>query len=233
MRRFTATLSRVLAAFLVGLVWASLATLASAAEAVEDRRKYEDGPLAADDFRAPVQQIPGIAAHTITELRYTFRCRFEPAGKLTRAVLTNIEVQAYIRRDRSWNREPHNKSLLDHEQGHADIIQAHCLRARLAFRERMRTGKIEVTGNSQREAEAALGRKIEALIFEFRAARQDDDAQYDRATHHGLGGQQAEWRRVQIETLRQLAEQWQPAASGAGAAASAAGPVGGPVKFRN
>lgn len=181
----------------------------SAAEGEEDRRKYEAGPLTADDFRGQPPARAEMLANTATELRYEYRCRFEPAGQGTRAVLTAVEVYAYVRRDLSWNRQPQNQALMDHEQGHADICQVQCLLARLAFRELQRTTGVQASGGSQSDAQAALGRKVAALIEEFRAARRHDDADYDRQTKHGSGSRQSEWRRVQQETLRQLAERWE------------------------
>lgn len=189
---------------------ASLLLLAAAvACAAEDRRPYEDGPLIADDFRGDVEDTPGAVAKTVTQFVFDFKYRYKTTARLTTATLESITIQAYIRRDQSWTRNPEDKRLLDHEQGHADIAQIHCLQARLAFRKwRTKGPNIAATASSRKEAAAALDREVRKEMAVFEQAARDADAEYDRETINGLGGKQAEWRRVQIETLKQLEAEW-------------------------
>jgi hypothetical protein len=174
--------------------------------AAADRRKYEDGPLTKDDFGEIPAFVPaGASARTVTELLYNYHYKYRSNSRSTTITLSSIEINAYIRRDQSWNRNLDNEALLDHEQGHADIAQIECLRARLAFRERLRKGRpIEVTASSLKEAETALQREVKREMDKYEQAAREADAEYDRATSHGLNGQQAEWRRVQQETLKKL-----------------------------
>jgi hypothetical protein len=174
-----------------------------------DRRPYADGPLSKGDFLEEPRELPaGGLARTATELLYKFDYTYKGSARNTTAMLDRIEINAYIRRDKSFNLRPDDKGLMDHEQGHADIAQIHCLRARLAFQKTMRKGRIEATGSSLKDAQTALNREIERQIQEFVTAMRDADAEYDRATSHGLGGKQPEWRRVQLETLKQLEAEW-------------------------
>ena len=52
----------------------------------------------------------------------------------------------------------------------------------------------------------ALEGELKREVAAFEKAARDADAEYDRETAHGLGGKQAEWRRVQQETLKALQE---------------------------
>jgi hypothetical protein len=187
-------------------IW--LATMSVAVAAADDNRKYEEGPLTAADFRAEPQDIPAAAAKTATQLGHDFRYRYKSTARNTTVTLESITIEAYIRRNRSWNRKPDDKALLDHEQGHADIAQIHCLQARLAFRKLQRGPGLSVTASSLKEATAALERELDKLMAVYEQAACDADAEYDRETRNGLGGKQAEWRRVQRETIEQLEAQW-------------------------
>ncbi|MDX1947675.1 MAG: hypothetical protein SFU86_19915 [Pirellulaceae bacterium] len=178
----------------------------SLTRAAESRRKYEAGPLRAEDFAAEPPKSAGRAANTVTELRYEYRYRYSTGEKSVQIALESIEIHAYIRRDASWNRTPDDRALLDHEQGHADIAQIQCLQARRAFAEKIRRG-FQVEAATRAEGIQALERVIQREMSSFEEAGRAADAEYDRATEHGLGGQQAEWRRVQRETLRNLQEE--------------------------
>jgi hypothetical protein len=177
--------------------------------AADDRRKYDDGPLTIADFKAPTQDGTRGAAFTSTQLSYEMRYRYKSAGDNVTVTLESITIDAHIRRDQSWNKEPENKRLLDHEQGHADIAQIHCLKARLAFRDKLAKKKgITATAGSLQDAAAALDREVRKEMSAFENAAREADSEYDRETMNGLGGTQAEWRRVQSETLKELAEKW-------------------------
>lgn len=189
-------------------VLATLFLAVSMLSAAEDRRHYDAGPLTADDFRGEPPERAVAAAKTSTQFVFDFKYRYKSNAKNTTVTLDSITIDAYIRRDQSWNRDPTNKSLLDHEQGHADIAQIHCLRARLEFRKKLIKGpNISVTASSLKEAIAALDREVRKEMAAVEQANRDADAEYDRETRSGLGPKQAEWRRVQIETIQQLETQ--------------------------
>lgn len=186
------------------LLFVALSLMATTALAV-DRRPYDEGPLTAEDFLHQPKTVPkGTVALTATELRFEYKYRYKSNARNTTATLSSLEITAYIRRDLSWNLSPESKRLLDHEQGHADIAQIQCLKARLAARKII---GLQATAGSIEEAQAALGREVSRHMQPFEDAMREADAEYDRETFHGLGGKQAEWRRVQVETLKKLGEE--------------------------
>lgn len=184
--------------------------LASVSKAEEDRRLWDDGPLTKNDFRGAVPEQPERKAYTATEIRHDYRYRYaSTSGGRVTATLTEIDIQAYIRRDQSWNRTPDDRRLLDHEQGHADNAAIQCLRARIALRDAMRGRGVQAVGETKELAVAALERRVIDLMQSFIDGLRDADADYDRRTLHGLGPNESEWRRVQAETLKSLTEQWE------------------------
>lgn len=179
------------------------------AVAAENVRPYEDGPLTQDDFQGRPPETITAAAKTVTQFAFEFTYRYKTTARLTTATLDRITITACIRRDQSWNRRPDDVSLMDHEQGHADIAQIHCLKARLAFRKKLGKGpNVTATASSLKEAAAALDREVRKEMAVFEQSTRDADLEYDRQTANGLGGKQAEWRRVQMETLKQLEAEW-------------------------
>ncbi len=188
-------------------ILAALLAFPSASRGEETLRPYDDGALAADDFQGEQPADATRYARTVTQIRYTYRCETFAKGKSATATLRSVDISAYIRRDTSWNARPDDAALLDHEQGHADIAQIECLRARLAMRDKLRGG-FSATAATAKQAAAALDQKIAAEIDVFIRAMQQADTDYDRATMHGLGGKQAEWRRVQQATIQQLQQAW-------------------------
>ena len=190
------------------LTAASLAlalTVVGHAAAADQTRPYDDGPLQEDDFRGKPPETSTAAAKTVTQFAFEFTYRYKTTARLTTATLDQITITACIRRDQSWNRYPDDKRLMDHEQGHADISQIYCLKARHGFRKKLAKGSgVSATASSLSEAAAALDREVRKEMAVFEEAARDADAEYDRHTANGLGGKQAEWRRVQVETLKQL-----------------------------
>lgn len=183
--------------------------LQAVAIAKEDARPYDEGPLTADDFRGDPPNDSVAAAKTATQFTFDFKYRYKSTARTTTVTLDRITITACIRRDQSWNRHPENMRLLDHEQGHADIAQIHCLQARLAFRKSLAKGQgSSATASSLDEAVASLERVIRREIATFEKAARDADAEYDRETANGVGANQAEWRRVHAETLKELTTAW-------------------------
>ena len=187
----------------------AVVVLPGIATAKEDTRPYDEGPLTADDFRGEPPEESIAAAKTATQFAFDFKYRYKSTARATTVTLDSITITACIRRDQSWNRHPDNKALMDHEQGHADIAQIHCLQARRSFRTRLAKGQgPSATAASLKEAVASLERAIRKEIAAFEKEARDADAEYDRVTANGTGLQQQEWRRVHAETLQELSATW-------------------------
>lgn len=191
------------------LVAIALLVASTSVSRAEDLRSYEDGPLAADDFRGePPAAAPG-DAQTTTHLRFDFRYRYRFTGGVTVLTIQQVSIKALIDRDASWNRRPGNAALLAHEQGHADNAWIQCLKARLAVREKVgRSGGWTFTTRSLKDAEAKATAALNDMMQAFEKEGVEADAAYDRETRHGLGPRQGEWRRVQRATIEELEAAW-------------------------
>jgi hypothetical protein len=188
---------------------AALLAFPQLASAAEDLRNYEEGPLTSDDFRASVPAGTVKDAMTATRLRFEYRYEYRDDGRQTTVTVAGVNVHSFIQRDASWNRRPENKPLLEHEQGHADISWIQCLKARLAYDEKIRGGKKwSATAPTLKEAIAKLERELAGFLATFEQAGREADVQYDRESRHGLAREQAEWRRVHAETIKRLEAEW-------------------------
>src|SRR5262245_29424211 len=87
-------------------------------------RRYDQGPMTAEDFAAEVPADRGPRqASTYSRIRYNFQYRGTISGKTTRIMATQIESFAVLMPAKSWNAAPMDAALLDHEQGHFDLTQ--------------------------------------------------------------------------------------------------------------
>jgi len=187
------------------LMQATCLALAAGVAAAESVRKVDAGPLTAADFRGEVPADARGDANTKTQLQFTYRYEYQVVGGRTTVTMASVMVDAYVLQEESWNRLPGNTSLLDHEQGHADIAWIQCLKARLAIREKMQRRRgWSVTATSLDEAVAALDAELSEIMEAFQHEGQEADAAYDRDTQHGLGPRQGEWRRVHAATIEEL-----------------------------
>lgn len=173
-----------------------------------ERRKYEQGPLAATDFLGAPDQATERLANTSTELRHEYRYRYRSEGQYVIASLESITLHAYIWPGLSWNKRPRDLALLDHEQGHADIAHIESLKARLHFHKTRATSRLHGRAMNLKDAVAALDRIVNKQVASFIQAMRDADVDYDRSTSHGVNGKQAEYRRVQQETIKRLEAEW-------------------------
>lgn len=197
------------------LVATALLVAATPVSRAEDLRPYEDGPLTADDFRGEPPDAALGDAQTTTHLRYDFRYRYRFTGGATVLTIEQVEVEALIDRDTSWNRRPGDADLLAHEQGHADNAWIQCLKARLAVRTKLdRPGGWTFTARSLKDAKAEANEALNDTMQAFEKEGVEADAAYDRETRHGLGPRQGEWRRVQQATIEELETLWRRAAAG-------------------
>ena len=187
------------AALLISILFAAYPLPTARAD---DTRFYADGPLTAEDFRGTPPDDAAMWARTVTRLHYTYKYRHSTPDMRNYTVTVGaISIVAEIRRDTSWNKRPENMSLLDHEQGHADNAQIVALRAIKDF---AAAAPIKVRDKTIKAALAEVDRLLKARLGKYERQLQQDDADYDEATAHGVNGQQSEWRRVQHETLKRL-----------------------------
>lgn len=194
------------------LITTALLVTATTVSRAEDLRPYEAGPLTAADFRGEIPTTAPGDAQTTTHLRYDFRYRYRFTGGATVLTIEQIEIEALIARDTSWNRRPSDTALLAHEQGHADNAWIQCLKARLAVRTNLdRPGGWTFTARSLKDAEAKANEALTDMLQAFEQEGIEADAAYDRETQHGLGPRQGEWRRVQKATMEELEAAWRRA----------------------
>ncbi len=59
------------------------------------------------------------------------------------------------------------------------------------------------------EATDILTRELTEKLTSFEEEGRAADARYDEETKHGVGPKQAEWRRVQRETIQELEAAWE------------------------
>jgi len=168
-------------------------------------RNYADGPLTAEDFQAPIPgfvQFRGQKALTTTDFRYDFQYRLRRSRRRVTARLSSIDIWAAVIPSESWNRQPENARLMDHEQGHFDLTYIAVLRARSYFS----TSKSLVGGGTNderaiKDLRQQLDRRFRLLREELRAAH----VEYDEITRHGAAlGPQKEQRDRQKQQITEL-----------------------------
>jgi hypothetical protein len=204
---------RLVAGFVLAW-WSAGLLLADAVHAQSqpslDQRPYDAGPLTADDFRGTPDPAEKLVARTVTAMRYKYEYSYVEVNRRVTVSLTSIELTAYICRDQSWNRFPKNVMLLDHEQGHADNAQIHTLEARIAFARDIGSRQgVKSSAGTLEGARAGLEKRIKERMADMEKRVRESDANYDRDTKNGTAGTQAEWRRVQQETLARLEAEWE------------------------
>ncbi|MGD8341865.1 MAG: hypothetical protein PVH89_13880 [Gammaproteobacteria bacterium] len=181
----------------------SLAVLTAGPSLAQEPSAIEWSPstrLAWSNFRGTVpsdtedRRVAATAGSLTWSYEYTVqwsraRCRFRIDG---------ITSQALFHPDRSWVRAGHdNDSVLQHEQGHFDILQLY--KERFDARTREFVGDMrDCEGRSERRATRDTRDRIDRLvgsIYEetWRDYRSRQEA-YDRETQHGIDrGAQSSW----------------------------------------
>ena len=172
-----------------------------------EQRVYETGPLTRGDFQADIPaEDRGLDAWTTSDLKYRYRYEVRVAGRRATAWVTQVDVDAAVIPSESWNRQPDNLSLLDHEQGHFDLTQIAALQARLHFAQQRITRNAPSVEAAVRSIETELQQKMGQSLDELR--RQHEE--YDRLTNHGrVSSRQLEQRRLQQQQRANLTQQWQ------------------------
>jgi hypothetical protein len=191
------------------------------------QRVYETGPLTQRDFQAAIpDDDQGLDAWTTTDLNYRYRYEVRVANRRAHASITGVDVQAVVVPGQSWNRQPDNARLMDHEQGHFDLTQIAALRARLYFAQQSITRSAPTAQRAVQSVETELQQRFQ----EFVDALKREHEEYDRLTDHGRSrSEQREQRQRQLEQLASLTEQWQNAQAAGGTRPKARpGRVGAP-----
>jgi hypothetical protein len=178
-------------------------------------RHYKDGPLTAADFQGTAPAAGKDAATPYRAMVYvdivwSSQHRTIPFGRGVAARLTSFEAAAASDPARSWNRwrQDEAPALLDHEQGHFDIVQIHAKRLELKLRKLVATKKpLLGQGESEDAAVEALESLLEKEYAATKALSDEENREFDRLTEHGTATEkQGELRRVQQETLKRLEE---------------------------
>ena len=181
------------------------------ADETATERRYDAGPLAVEDFQAPVPNpLPSVGrfkqfALADTDIRYQLNYQYRRTFTSTQATLQDIDIYAIFLTDKSWL-APEGKKALDHEQGHFDISQMYALDAMLQMRTRLHDGKTLVgEGTTKEEAIADLQTKVNDFLRPLRDRVATAQQEYDRETNHGLiAARQGAHRKRQLELLNEL-----------------------------
>lgn len=181
-------------------------------------RRWDAGPLTADDFQAPVPdplpKLGRVRQHALTQTSVRFRTKYnyitfrgKNGGDEVQATLTDIDIYAVFLRDKSWL-SPGGRKLLDHEQGHFDITQLHALKARLSMQQQLSEGKAPLgIGGDLAAAVEDLNRQIDESLRPVYERIDVAQQQYDRDTLHGTrAANQRAHRKRHLEVLLELTE---------------------------
>lgn len=175
----------------------SSSSLAEEADVIEwspDRR------LTWNDFNGPVPagtEDQRVAA-TAGALAWSFEYSIQWSRNACRFRIDDITAHAHFRRDQSWVRTGHKTDrVLEHEQGHFDILQLYKEQLHTRTREFLGTlrpcsGRTErsATRSTKSEIDRLVGAVYDKVWNEYRSRQ----ATYDRETRHGINArEQGEW----------------------------------------
>ena len=174
-------------------------------------RRYGDGPLKREHFKAPVPSDSTLDAVVYTRLNYSYKFRSSAKDGAVELTCTTIVCCSEQMPDRSWMRDSAKSELLDHEQGHLDLAEVVARKAEARLRYLVRTGKLKAQGTTKEAAEAALARTVRAQFMPFDRELTSVNDEYDRVTSHGRDkdAQKAE-RRSQKRLVRKLSTRRKP-----------------------
>lgn len=179
-------------------------------------RHYSGGPLTEDDFQARPPGDGKLAASyqafLFVDIVWTHQYRTVSRGRVSAAQLTRFEASAVCNPSKSWSRWGKKKSeLLDHEQGHFNIAQIHARLLEIKMRKLLAAKKPPLAhGESDESAAEALATLLEKEYRAAKAASDEENREYDKATLHGTSREkQSELRHIQQETLKKLDQELQ------------------------
>jgi hypothetical protein len=175
-------------------------------------RRYDQGPLGEADFRGKAPAAGELAgkpyqAFLTMDILWSSQYRSTGRGRSVSAFLTQFDATAVSNPSKSWNHGGKNPELLDHEQGHFDITQAHALRLEIKMRKTLAAKKPPAgSGESEAAAVQSLNALLEKEYLAAKAAANEENVEYDNLTVHGTAlEKQRELRHVHHETLNKLA----------------------------
>lgn len=134
---------------------------------------YDDFPIA-DGVPIPHWM------HTEGFVHYGFKASWSSDGGRFRASVTEFSVRSGFDQNKSWRRSTitATKALLEHEQGHLDLIELHAA----DFRKATLPSGAGVSGPAALED---LRQKLEALADRYSAEGRTEQDLYDVQTGHG------------------------------------------------
>jgi hypothetical protein len=195
----------------VTLCLLAVVALAAADEKPPLPRKHSDGPLTAADFQAKPDPRSRFAAWTEIDFDYSYKYRFERNNGRVVMRLIEVDVWSRLQRERSWTRRPRDPLVLDHEQGHFDLMETFAQAARIQLQTLIKASSPQIVAAAPTEAEArdALREKLRAQLQPFTTEGRTANETYDRETENGTDvAAQAAARQQQRARLEELAAQW-------------------------
>lgn len=170
----------------------------------ESQRVWGLGPLKPEEFREPPDPQSKLDASTTAHIRYRYQWRTQVAGSSAAAWLHDVEVYSEFDGEHSWIRPNAAKSVIDHEQGHFDLMEIY---ARKLHAEMIKLKpKLVFRARSDRAAIHKLKAKLDEMLQECLAECEDAQKEYDYQTKHGLArAAQSLHRRKHRESLNDAA----------------------------
>ena len=176
-------------------------------------RRYQEGPLAARDFRGkPPRNATGkvnsLLAFTRTDFRFSWKSTFTRRNRKHYLKATNIDLYSVMLPQHSWNRAPQDRQLLDHEQGHFDITEVQLRKAILKLKSPSSRSLFRSSGNSRTRAVHRFEETLARFLEPFVEASRKQHEHYDKVTGHGKNrvAQETSRKKQKLE-LQLLAEQ--------------------------
>jgi len=149
-----------------------------------DKIKQEDLAGSVPEKR-PVASVPVLAYVDIT-IRYDFKSQLAQDSQQVTATLTEIEIYSAVDRQVSWLYGGANAQLLDHLQGHFDLVEVEARKASTAFHTLLDGGSVMAgEGKDRNEALRDLQAKIEKNLESFRDRAGKERGRYDKVTRFG------------------------------------------------
>lgn len=142
-----------------------------------------------DDFPVANGRSTDYWMHTQGFFHYSFQSSWSETSSGFTARVTSLTVRSGFDRNKSWKRDDitETKALLEHEQGHLDILELH---AQDFEKAPMPTGN----GPTSKMARDDLTNQIEAINRRVEGAANAEQERYDRETNHGASSKpQSDW----------------------------------------
>jgi hypothetical protein len=152
-------------------------------------RKYGD-KLTKEDLAGPVPQerptasVP-VLAYVDVAIRYEFKAKFTQQDQQVTATLTEIEIYSAVDRQVSWLYGVAAAQLLDHLQGHFDLVEIETRKARTSLQTRLSGSLITGEGRDRDGALDDLRSNIEKNLQSFKDRAGKERDRYEQVTRFG------------------------------------------------